>query len=113
MVTVSLASRFNIGTGVVADLINAIMLPGPRDMLRRLRSDSLDKTRSSVRTVFGAAGRLVVVPGFALGTAASSVFLGFGLGGEGISGPPNFRFRESHCSGRRAEKLYVRQSCTV
>jgi hypothetical protein len=91
--------------GVVADLINAIMLPGPRDILRRLRSVSLDKTRSKVRGGLEALGRLITAPGLAAGLNIVSAFLGFGFGGDGITGPPSFLFKEPHCSGSREEKL--------
>lgn len=100
----SLASRFNTGyVGVDADLINAIIPPGPRDMLRRLRSVSLDRTRSSEWPDFEALGLFAEEPGLLLGFAVGSAFLDRGFAGDGITGPPSFRLTSSHCWGSRAE----------
>lgn len=101
----SLASRFNIG--VEADLINAMTPLGPRDILRRCFSDSLDKTLSNVLD-FDDPGRFATEIGFGFGFIVESVFscfFCFGFDGGNMIGPPNLRLIESVFSGNLAEKL--------
>lgn len=101
----SLVSRFNMG--VEADLINAITPLGPRDILRRFRSVSLERTLSSVLDGLDA-GRLVTEPGFDFDFVVVTGFSGFfilGFCGGIITGPPSWRLIESHFSGNLAEKL--------
>jgi len=102
----SLASRFSNGiVGVVAERISAIAPLGPRDMLRRCLSVSLDRLFSRAREIFEGAGLFVAVPGFGFGLDAGSGRLGTDLGGDTMIGPPSFLLIESHCAGSLAEKL--------
>lgn len=90
--------------GIVWDLMRAIFLLGPEDMLRRSLSSL--RTRCNVLCSRGLAGtgRLVAAPGregaLKLADLASAGFE-FGTG----TGPPSLRLIRAQRSGRRAEKL--------
>ena len=102
----SLASLFKPGTtGMVADLIRdiALLVLGPRDILRRSRSSV--RTRCKLLRCFTGTGRLVAAPGLegALEKLVDLESLGFG--GDTTTGPPSLRLMVAQRSGRRAEKL--------
>jgi hypothetical protein len=99
----SLPSRLMLGTEAdVADRINAIMLLGPRDTLRRCNW-SVDRALCKVRCGFIVDGRLVAVPGFC-SFLLDERFCDLEFD-EMITGPPSFRLIASHSCGMRAEKL--------
>ena len=102
----SLASLFSPDTaGAVVDRVSEIAPFGPRDML--LRSRSSVSTRWRVCRGFAGTGRFVAAPGRVCELEVLADLANLGLGGEIMTGPPNFRFMEAQRSGRRAEKLLV------
>lgn len=91
----SLPSRLMLGTEAdVADRINAIMLLGPRDTLRRCNW-SVDSALCKVRCGFIVDGRLAAAPGFC-SFLLEERFCDLEFAVETMTGPPSFRLIESH-----------------
>ncbi len=90
---------------MVADLIKAIALLGPLDMLRRSRSSV--STRCKLLRGLTGTGLLVAAPGREGALEKLATLESFGLGGETTTGPPSFLLMIAHRSGRREEKLQV------
>jgi hypothetical protein len=102
----SLPSLFTPGiVGIVADLIKAIALLGPLDMLRRSRSSV--STRCRLLRGLAGTGRFVAAPGREGALEKLEALESFGLGGETTTGPPSFLLIIAHRSGRREEKLLI------
>lgn len=87
----------------VADLNNAMALPGPLEILRR--DCSLKRAFSMLFFDKGLTGRFAAAPGFVLGLLEEGLALGFG--GAMMTGPPSLRLMESQISGNRAAKLVM------
>ena len=103
----SLASLFKPGImGAVADLINDMDRPRPRDTLRRSRSRSSVRTRLRLGRCLAGTGRLVAAPGREVAPEKLADLASFAFGGDATTGPPNLVLIIAHRSGRRAEKLY-------
>ena len=102
----SLPSRLKPGiAGMVADRSKEILRLGCVDTLLRSRSRSSDKMRVKLFLGFGGTGRFVAAPGRERLPDILADFVNFRLGGETLTGPPNFLFIAAHCSGSLAAKL--------
>lgn len=102
----SLVSRFTPGiVAEVADRINAMVLLGPRETLRR--DCSLNRALSIVfEAVDGSLGLLAAAPGFGFASDKRAGCLGvFGFSDGLMTGPPSLRLMESQSSGKRVAKL--------
>jgi len=88
---------------MVADLIRAIALFGPLDMLRRSRSSV--STRCKLLRGLSGTGRLVAAPGREGAFDEPADLESFGFGGDTTTGPPSFLLMIAQRSGRREKKL--------
>jgi hypothetical protein len=103
---VSLRSLFRLGiAGAVADRINEIAPDAPREPSRAWRSSVI--TRRRLLRALVETGRFVIPPGRDETADKLADDINFGRAGDTTTGPPSFRLIAPHCSGNRAEKLFV------
>lgn len=103
---VSLRSLLKLGiVGAVADRINEIAPDAPREPSRACRSSVITRRRL-LRALLGT-GRFVTPPGRDEAADEVADAVNFGRAGDTATGPPSFRQITPHCSGNRAEKLFL------